>query len=145
MLQDQSFIQSEKENVLQRIYKMYEDEYDDTYDDINEVNGPVDLNAVENDDVLDVVKSNKNKDQASTNSIEYEGDLVSAYVDHRDLFHRSNRKLPARQALQRKTGMSEEQIEGWAIMMDRNVSHIYYTFYSTLSLLLLCAVIIIEN
>ncbi|KAI7847088.1 hypothetical protein BDC45DRAFT_576232 [Circinella umbellata] len=119
MLQDQSFIKSEKENVLQRIHKMYEDEYDDTYDDINDLSGPVDLDAVENDDALDVVKSN-NKSQASTNIIESEGDLVSAYVDRRDLFHRSNRKLPARQALQKKTGMSEEQIEGWAIMMDRN-------------------------
>ncbi|KAI9497257.1 hypothetical protein BDB00DRAFT_21658 [Zychaea mexicana] len=100
MLQDQSFIKSEKQNVLQRIYNMYEDDYDDTYDDLNEMSGPVDLGAVESDYAGDVIK-NKNKGPAE--SIEYEGEPVANNAEHRDSSHRSNRKIPERQAHQKKT------------------------------------------
>ncbi|KAI9249389.1 hypothetical protein BDA99DRAFT_575683 [Phascolomyces articulosus] len=117
MLQDQSFIKSEKQNMLERIHRMYEEEYDDTYDGINET-GPVDLEAVENDDATDVVRKSK-ENPAAAGSVD-EGLLANAYVYNRDWFHRSNRKLRQRQELQQKTGMSEEQFEGWAIMMDRN-------------------------
>ncbi|KAI8144196.1 hypothetical protein BJV82DRAFT_608644 [Fennellomyces sp. T-0311] len=116
MLDDKSFIQSEKENVLKRIYDMYEDEYDDQYDAFNEVSGPVDLSAVENEEAADVVMK-KNK---STDNVEAEGDLIHAYVEHRDWFNRTSRKSKERHVLEQKTGMSAEQIEGWAIMMDRN-------------------------
>ncbi|KAG0181394.1 hypothetical protein DFQ29_008451 [Apophysomyces sp. BC1021] len=120
MLNDKSFIESEKTNVLQRIYNMYEDEYDDTYDDINEVSGRVKLQAIEGDsEGIDTVKVKKEEiDPGILN----ESDLVHAFVDDREVFSRGSgiRKSAKRAELRRRTKMTDEQLEGWAIMFDRN-------------------------
>ncbi|KAI9315556.1 hypothetical protein BX666DRAFT_2028453 [Dichotomocladium elegans] len=124
LLSDKSFMEEQKANVLQRIYDMYDDEYDDTYDGINESSGPVDIQAVEEEDdaAADIVKGKKKAAIVEDPGLLYESDLVHAFVEQRDVLGRTSaaRKSPARAALRKKTGMSDEQIEGWAIMFDRN-------------------------
>lgn len=60
LLDDKSFIQEEKVNVIQRVYDMYDDEYDDTYDGINEAPGTVGMDD-EDDSAVDKVKGSKKK------------------------------------------------------------------------------------
>ncbi|KAF7732111.1 hypothetical protein EC973_006366 [Apophysomyces ossiformis] len=118
MLNDKSFVTSEKSNILERIYNMYEDEYDDTYDDINEVSGRVQLQAIEGDgEGIDTVRVKKEEvDPGLLN----ENELVHMYVEDRELFSRSSRKSAKRAELRKRTKMSDEQLEGWAVMFDRN-------------------------
>lgn len=115
-------MQEEKANILQRIYDMYDDEYDDTYDSINEVSGPVGLEDVQDDEsAIDVVR--RETKEVVDPGIIYESDLVHAFVENRQLFARTSaaRKSPERAALRERTKMTDEQLEGWAIMLDKNV------------------------
>ncbi|KAM3579920.1 hypothetical protein VKS41_007639 [Umbelopsis sp. WA50703] len=118
MLDDKSFVQSEKANLLQRIADIYEDEIDDTYDDVGMPTGKVDLGSVE-DGSEEVVKQRKNEIDPG---ILYESDLVHAYVNNVKVFERSaaSRRSPDRAVLKKATGMSDEQLEGWSIMFSRN-------------------------
>jgi hypothetical protein len=127
MLDDKSFVQSEKANLLQRIADIYEDEIDDTYDDVGMPTGKVDLGSVE-DGSEEVVKQRKNEIDPG---ILYESDLVHAYVNNVKVFERSaaSRRSPDRAVLKKATGMSDEQLEGWSIMFSRNVSIIMYSSF----------------
>lgn len=122
MLDDKSFVSSEKENMLQRIYNMYEDEYDDTYDDINEVSGPVDLDAMEDEDAADIVKRSNN-----TSGL-VERELLQKYVESPDIFLRSARKSSERAALRQRMDMTDEQLEAWAVMLNKNASVSFFYF-----------------
>jgi len=53
------------------------------------------------------------------------------YVGDKDVFKRSAeaRRSKKRQELRNLTKMSDEQLEGWAIMFDRNVRLIEMTMY----------------
>jgi hypothetical protein len=108
--------------MLRRIYDMYEDEIDDSYDSVNEMPGPVDLAAVDEggQSALEAVRAKKEVDPNAMN----ESELVHMYVDHPQVFDRSSatRKSAQRDALRKRTNMSDEQLEGWAIMFNRNVS-----------------------
>lgn len=132
--------------MLERIYNMYEDEIDDTYDSINEVNGPIDLTSVDDDGskALDVVRAKK--EQTIDPGLLNESDLVHAFVENPSVFERNGtaRRSPQREALRKRTNMSDEQLEGWASMFNKNVSIIiimrFYTYilymYNNLFLLL---------
>ncbi|KAJ2958014.1 hypothetical protein NQZ79_g6348 [Umbelopsis isabellina] len=118
MLDDKSFVQSEKANLLQRIADIYEDEIDDTYDDVGMPTGKVDLGSVE-DGSEEVVKQRKNEMDPG---ILYESDLVHTYVNNVKVFERSaaSRRSSERAMLKKATGMTDEQLEGWSIMFSRN-------------------------
>ncbi|KAG2178817.1 hypothetical protein INT43_001663, partial [Umbelopsis isabellina] len=118
MLDDKSFVQSEKANLLQRIADIYEDEIDDTYDDVGMPTGKVDLGSVE-DGSEEVVKQRKTEMDPG---ILYESDLVHTYVNNVKVFERSaaSRRSPERASLKKATGMTDEQLEGWSIMFSRN-------------------------
>lgn len=120
MLDDKTFVQSEKANLLQRIADIYEDEIDDTYDDVGMPTGKVDLGSVE-DGSEEVVKQRKNEMDPG---ILYESDLVHTYVNNVKVFERSaaSRRSSERAMLKKATGMTDEQLEGWSIMFSRNVS-----------------------
>lgn len=109
---------SEKQNMLQRIYNMYEDEYDDTYDDINEVSGPVELDAMEDEDAVDIVK----RSATNNTSDAVDRELLQIYIDKPDIFKRSARKSSERAVLRQRMDMTDEQLEAWCIMLDRNAS-----------------------
>lgn len=103
---------------------MYDDEYDDTYDGINEAPGTVGMDD-EDDSAVDKVKGSKKKQPGAEDpGVAFESTLIHTYVDNRDVFNRSSavRRSKARAELRRITGMSDEQLEGWAIMLDRSVS-----------------------
>ncbi|KAI7899644.1 uncharacterized protein BX663DRAFT_489085 [Cokeromyces recurvatus] len=118
LLNDKSFIQAEKKNVLKRVVDMYDDEYDDTYDDINDVGVPA---SMENGDdtAIDIIKR---KQEVVDPGVINESLLVHTFVDHPELFVRNStaRKSAKRAELRKQTGMSNEQLEGWAIMFNRN-------------------------
>lgn len=84
-----------------------EDERDDTYD-LADVGGSVDQSVD-----TDSRKSEQNP---------HEEVLYKAWKDSTALFARDSktRMSPVRQDLKRQTGMSDEQIEGWAIMLSRD-------------------------
>lgn len=123
MLDDKSFVQAEKTHMLERIYNMYEDEYDDTYDDINEVSGRVDMDDVAEEDDAAVEKVNQRRQQQLLEDTEarkaeesQQMELARLYVSDPDAFarNRTARQSKARVELRKKTGLSDEQIEGWA-------------------------------
>ncbi|ORX43722.1 hypothetical protein DM01DRAFT_1411542 [Hesseltinella vesiculosa] len=119
MLKEKKYTSDEKSKWLQRVYDMYDDEIDDTYDSVNEVSGPVDLAAVDESGGADLVrKTTVTVDPGVLN----EKELVHVFVDHPDVFERSAnaRRSKARDALRKKTDMTDEQLEGWAIMFNRN-------------------------
>ncbi|CAO3616281.1 unnamed protein product [Cunninghamella blakesleeana] len=122
LLDNKSYTKKEKSVLLERIYNMYEDEIDDTYDSINEVNGPIDLTSVDDDGTkaLDVVRAKK--EQTIDPGLLNESDLVHAYVENPSVFERSGtaRKSSQRETLRKRTNMSDEQLEGWASMFNRN-------------------------
>ncbi|KAI8082593.1 uncharacterized protein B0P05DRAFT_570822 [Gilbertella persicaria] len=117
LLDDKSFIQDAKKNVLQRVVDMYDDEYDDTYDDINDAGVPT--ADVDGDSAVDVLKKRQHIEDPG---VQNESLLIHTFVERPDVFNRKSsvRKSKDRAALRRQTGMSHEQIEGWAIMFNRN-------------------------
>jgi hypothetical protein len=129
LLDDKSFIQSEKKNVLQRVVDMYDDDYDDTYDDINDAGLPAD-NGGDGDAALDIVKK---KQQVVDPGVENESILVHTFVENPDIFVRNGtaRKSTKRAELRKRTAMTDEQLEGWAIMFNRNVSYLVLYFQET--------------
>ncbi|KAG2231547.1 hypothetical protein INT48_005050 [Thamnidium elegans] len=64
LLEDKTFIQEEKKNVLKLVIDMYDDEYDDTYDDINDAGLPT---VLESDDAVDIVR-NKQAVESNTHT-----------------------------------------------------------------------------
>jgi hypothetical protein len=120
LLDDKSFIQTEKKNVLQRVVDMYDDDYDDTYDDINDAGVPSTIENGDGDSALDIVRNKTTMDPGVQN----ESILVHTFMENPELFGRNGtaRKSTQRAALRKKTAMTDEQLEGWAIMFNRNVS-----------------------
>ncbi|KAJ2857744.1 hypothetical protein GGI22_003442 [Coemansia erecta] len=107
-----------------------EDEYDDTYDETAQ-DGAVDTLDV--DDLMalnaqEKAERSKRKDGASAREtpvdpiLPWEEVLVQQYMSSPDVLERNkaSRNMPERQALRTKTGLSDEQLEGWYIMFQRN-------------------------
>jgi activating signal cointegrator complex subunit 2 len=88
-----------------------DDERDDTYD-FEDVGGTVDNTAPDGEPGLSGKASGEENDMA----------LFGAYQSAPEMFGRSFdvRKGQARRALKAETGMTDEQIEGWAIMLQRD-------------------------
>ena len=86
-----------------------DDERDDTYD-AEDVGGTIDSSTPSAPDEVD-------------NSLTYEEALFSAYKTHPEVFHRdaATRRGKDRAALKTETGMTDEAIEGWGIMIGRDV------------------------
>ncbi|KIW50516.1 hypothetical protein PV05_09320 [Exophiala xenobiotica] len=89
-----------------------DDERDDTYD-VADVGGTVDSTL----DTDSRPKSERNLEQNP-----HEESLFRAWKDNEGLFARESkiRASPVRQDLKRATGMSDEQLEGWAIMLKKD-------------------------
>ncbi|KAG0048160.1 hypothetical protein BGZ83_006840 [Gryganskiella cystojenkinii] len=126
VLDDKSFVTEHKGAILQALDNMYDDEYDDTYDSMGLNNTGADFKLVDDIDA--------NADDSATKhtigraqmqidpSIEHEEVLISTYTGQKEVFNRSAeaRRSKQRQHLRQLTKMSDEQLEGWAIMFDRN-------------------------
>lgn len=105
MLQDKSFIREHKQTILDLVALNQDDERDDTYDDVDGSN-------LEFQNETGSSKLMTNMDEV----------LYATYLVSPEVFIRSSqtRRSPARIELRLKTGLSDEQIEGWKIMLDRN-------------------------
>ncbi|KAG1473814.1 hypothetical protein G6F56_000731 [Rhizopus delemar] len=114
LLHDKSSI--DKSSVMKRVVDMYEEEYEDSLDDINDANGVVTMGT---DEAHDIVKQ---KTTLMDPGIQHESLLVHLFMETPDILSRNStaRKSPKRAELRDKTGMSDEQLEGWAIMFGRN-------------------------
>ncbi|KAI9010302.1 hypothetical protein CLU79DRAFT_722889 [Phycomyces nitens] len=117
VMDDKSFVDSEKSNLLKRVVNMYEDDYDDTYDDVDYAGGAVDSGAVEDNE--DVIKPKK---ESVDPNILNESDLVHWFTSDPESLSRSPvvRRSAKRANMREKTGMTDEQLEGWAVMFARN-------------------------
>ncbi|KAI9726869.1 MAG: hypothetical protein M1834_001469 [Cirrosporium novae-zelandiae] len=106
-----------------------DDERDDTYD-VEDVGGTVDSSIPGGDPDIDTKRKNNNNkigQQSAPNSStatpdENETLLFQTYKATPTLFDRdsSTRRSPAREKLKQQTGMTDEAIEGWALMLSRN-------------------------
>lgn len=85
-----------------------DDERDDTYD-VADVGGAVD-NTVDTDE----------RRQPDTDA--HEATLFKAWKENSELFARDSKTRASniRQQLKRETGMGDEQIEGWAVMLNKD-------------------------
>ncbi|KAG8803539.1 hypothetical protein FRC17_006160, partial [Serendipita sp. 399] len=135
LLQDRSWLQEMKADILRRAEAASEDddeepsrfrrtkgdvEYiDDDFEDLDGAAGSVNVAG-------DGETSDGNDDEQE-NSIETTLEL--AYIENPKLFDRDSatRKSEARARLIAKTGWSHEQLEGWRIMLDRNVRIVFTT------------------
>lgn len=88
---------------------MDDDERDDTYD-IADVGGTVDTSAPADDEAAEIARD-KNEEA-----------LFKAYTSSPAVFQRdaATRRGQARLALKSETGMTDEAIEGWAVMLARD-------------------------
>jgi hypothetical protein len=91
------FLRQQKQDIISSVE---DDEYDDTYDSSNETNGQ------KNDMSLD-------KNQVF---------LIEVYNQYPHRFHPSARKTKERMIMKENLGWSDEQIEGWFTMLNRNVT-----------------------
>ena len=123
---DKSKVDKEQIKSIVNHYDMYDDEYDDTWDGINEFNVNIDNNADDKDDESEDPEKSKrqeNKDTSEGSSdpgVAYKTVLMKWLENHPDVFLRNNRKSNHRKQLIEETGMSNEQIEGWYTMYQRN-------------------------
>lgn len=91
-----------------------DDERDDTYD-VADVGGTVDQ-SVDSD--------SRPREERASGQDPHEETLYRAWKDAASLFARDSqtRMSKVRQDLKRQTGMSDEQIEGWSIMLSRDAA-----------------------
>ncbi|KAJ3161369.1 hypothetical protein HDU86_007151 [Geranomyces michiganensis] len=106
-----------------RKYDMYDDEYDDAYDTSDiKLSGKAEP-PTETEEVEEAVL-NKKHGAVLADVIDpfaaAEADLVAAYTISPAVFAKTARKQPAREGLKKKTRMTDEQIEGWGTMLERN-------------------------
>ena len=115
----QEFKQSQKSRILEYQFDDYDDEYDDTYDSSDiKLADATEIDALDTPVPAQPPNSNTNTPDPSR---AYEYLLVQYYQSDPALFISSRRKTPDRAQLKTQTGLSDEQIEGWAKMLERNV------------------------
>lgn len=105
-----------KQSILDLSYEdLYDDERDDTYDtnDI-EYSGVADAG----DDPSALLETESTHDP----TLVFEPDLVAISQSNPELLERPQRKSKERTNLREKTGLTDEQLEGWYKMFLRNVS-----------------------
>jgi activating signal cointegrator complex subunit 2 len=90
-----------------------DDERDDTYD-VADVGGTVDSLPTGTDAEAETVRRQRAEETEMT--------LFRAYRSHPEQFARNSatRRSQPRTALKRETGMTDEAIEGWAVMLERD-------------------------
>ncbi|KAG0064540.1 hypothetical protein BGZ89_009041 [Linnemannia elongata] len=122
VLDDKEFVTQHKSAIMKAVESMYDDEYDDTYDSMGLTN-----NTETSFKLVDAVNedegNNTQPQQLHTDpSIAHEEVLINMYTSNKDVFNRNGeaRRSKKRQELRNLTKMSDEQLEGWAIMFGRN-------------------------
>ncbi|KAJ3291668.1 Activating signal cointegrator 1 complex subunit 2, partial [Borealophlyctis nickersoniae] len=118
VLQDRTFMEQQKESILQVQYDSYDDEYDDTYDSTDiKLAGTVELHLVDEVENLVDTKSptaggSMGAAKAEDPFARFEADLVALYQSDPSVFDVKQRKSAKRANLRERTGLADEQIEG---------------------------------
>lgn len=122
VIQDRSFIDQMKADILRRAAELSES--DEEYRDDDELDGDLDdgvrvVNDGEGSESGDSEGEERTQAPKSAETI-----CELAYIRDSKLFDRDaeTRRSKARTDLKTQTGWTDEQIEGWRIMLDRNVS-----------------------
>ncbi|KAI8811675.1 hypothetical protein BJ742DRAFT_796885 [Cladochytrium replicatum] len=119
LLSDTTFNTQQKSTLLSKGFDEYEDEYDDTYDSQDiKLDRTINLGLVEDADESD--ESESDEEEKPDDATNMEKLLVEAYLADQIVFDRSMRRSQTRVSLREKTKMSDEQIEGWFRMFERN-------------------------
>ncbi|KAF9911510.1 hypothetical protein EC991_003312 [Linnemannia zychae] len=122
VLDDKTFVTQQKSAILKAVESMYDDEYDDTYDSMGLTNNTETsfklVDAVNEDEGNNAQPQRLHMDP----SIDHEEVLINMYTSNKDVFNRNGetRRSKKRQELRNLTKMSDEQLEGWAVMFGRN-------------------------
>lgn len=115
MLADRSQHAANKAAILSALatFDSDDDERDDTYD-VADVGGTVDSVPTGTDAEAEQVRRDRAKETEMT--------LFRAYKSNPEQFARNSasRRSQPRTALKRETGMTDEAIEGWALMLERD-------------------------
>ena len=103
---DEELRKKNLERALAMLYEPDEDEPDDTY--------------IDNERTENVREGGSGAEDKKTSEVEAK--LFGIYTSQRDKLSRDDRKTPFRDQLRKETGWSDEQIEGWARMLDKSSS-----------------------
>lgn len=133
--------------TLERIYQADEDEHDDTYDDAEVLHPRVVPTLTDETDVMIVTDAIRQarKSAVGTSTADsapssgsatptttepaplseaeaLEAYLLDYYGSHKEEFSKSARRTRARAEIRKRTNWTDEQIEGWARMLERDPS-----------------------
>ncbi|KAG5518130.1 hypothetical protein PMAC_003316 [Pneumocystis sp. 'macacae'] len=113
MLEDKLFVREHKHMIMESLLANDEDEKDDTYEDAGSSEGEA-------------------WEQSRVNRVD--GVLYTTYMVSPEVFDRTveARRSSDRKELRMNTGMSDEQIECWKMMLDKNVGAYVFIFVLTL-------------
>ncbi|CCH60850.1 hypothetical protein TBLA_0D03500 [Henningerozyma blattae CBS 6284] len=111
--------------ALQLIYESDEDERDDTYDEADIGRGEAATakhsKGSSNNSNVEVSDNEKKKqEEANSKYDQIEGYLWNLLKQDSKLFDRSQRGSKSRKSMKQQIGWSDEQIEGWARMLERS-------------------------
>ena len=137
LLNDKRFMQRHKEKIVKAVeaqeWDEYEDEYDDTYDDPSQVIPParthlkiihddVDEETAEDEEDGDTLPatSSASGGKATGSVDEVEEKVYGVWKKGGNVFDRNARKTREREELKSLTKWSDEQIEGWKRMIERD-------------------------
>lgn len=109
---DDDFRKKNLERALALLYEQDEDEPDDTYIENETISGRL---SVEEDE--DTVRENSKLDKKL---LDIESKLFGIYSSAPDKLLRMDRNSQFRHALKKETGWTDEQIEGWARMLQKS-------------------------
>jgi activating signal cointegrator complex subunit 2 len=120
LLNDKKFMQSQKAKIIQAAetqWDEYEDEYDDTYDDAERTiarSANPRLKIIRDDVDEETTESEVDDD--------VEGIVYKWFKNTPEIFEKSARKTKDRDSLKEETKWTDEQIEGWKSMIERDSS-----------------------
>ncbi|KAG7918009.1 hypothetical protein KL905_004088 [Ogataea polymorpha] len=109
------------ENALRLLYESAEDEPDDTYDDQDLTTGAGSLAKDEDYESDEEFAESKHANQERDHSMEsLDLTLLQVFKSNPEAFDRSSRHTDYRNQLKSELKWTDEQIEGWARMLERN-------------------------
>ncbi|KAJ1959338.1 hypothetical protein IWQ62_004651 [Dispira parvispora] len=122
-IQDSSYKQAIVERALASLNQL-DDEYDDTYDDTL-LHHPAE--GIATGDMEETLSGSSDQQliQSTNPILPHEGRLLEYAVSHPEVYqrNRTTRQSALRKELRRITDLSDEQLEGWYIMFQRNPQH----------------------
>lgn len=115
--------------TLKLLYQDDEDERDDTYDEaeveINRTSGSTQRIGISKDNSNHTFEGHNDNDDDDDNTLDDDFDKNEAYLwdlfkQDKTLFERNKRGSNIRKKMKNQTNWSDEQIEGWARMLERS-------------------------